>query len=265
MPQSRLHFLRIGNIACVIATMAVHTLANLLPINGHKTVDLFDLHPNLVSPIGLTFLIWGPIYLLMFVYAVKQYGRLFRPEGDSVTETIGGWFMLSCLANMSWIFAWHFEQVLLSLVATGLAFAAVLTMYIRLGVGRPDATRRHGLTLNLFLSVYLGGISVALISNVTLWLVSIGWDRIGQSEVFWAIGVVGFGASLALFMLFYRLDVVFALVLIWALSGTVLKQVATSDPSAALIGTLVVSLAVIEVAVLVALWHKWTRFPVKEN
>lgn len=43
----------------------VNALANILPINGIDTGAISDSYPNLFAPAGLTFSIWGVIYLLL--------------------------------------------------------------------------------------------------------------------------------------------------------------------------------------------------------
>jgi len=255
---SALNALRIGNITSVIATIAISVLANLLPINGHTTAELADLYPNLFVPTGLTFGIWGVIYLLMLVFSVDQGIRIVRPVSDRATPIVGGWFILASLANIVYTFAWHHGQVFLSLIAILVIFASVLTLYIRLGVGRPGADRRERLMLHLLFKVYLGWVSVAIIAHVATWLVSIGWGQFGVSEVFWAIAVVIGATCLALVMLYDRRDVAFSLVVLWAFAGIVLKQAATGDPPLALLGALGVALSVIEVGILSVLWGRWT-------
>jgi len=255
----RLNTLRIGNIAGVLATITVNALANLLPINGRMTGELSDLYPNLFVPAGLTFAIWGVIYLMMLLFAADQAVRLSRPGPDRVTGVIGGWFILSCLANISWIFAWHYELIFASLVAMVLLLACLITIYVRLGIGRPGAERRELWTVHILTSVYLGWISVATIANVTAWLVSIGWDRLGLGDVFWTVVVVVVGAFLALMMLKDRGDIGYAMVVIWAFAGIVLKRMEVGNSPVALMNTLALALAAIGIGVLVVLGRRrWT-------
>ncbi len=254
--DTRLNLLRIGNITGIIATITVNALANILPINGRMTGELSDLYPNLFVPAGLTFAIWGVIYLLMVVFAADQASRIFRPTGDRATGIIGGWFILSCLANIGWIFAWHYEQVFLSLVAMVVLLVSLLTIYVRLGIGRSRVDGREVWTTHLLMSLYLGWISVATIANVTAWLVDIGWDRFGLGEVFWTSAVVIVGAGLALAMLFDRKDVGYALVVIWAFAGIVIKRLDVGNPPPALMGTLWVSIAAIAIGVVAVLWRR---------
>jgi len=77
------------NLIAFLATVGVNALANALPINGKTTGELSDLYPNLFVPAGMTFSIWGVIYLLLAIFAVYQIatpnrnaaGFLERSEG----------------------------------------------------------------------------------------------------------------------------------------------------------------------------------------
>jgi hypothetical protein len=59
-----------------------NALANILPINGVNTGQVSDSYPNLFAPAGLTFSIWGLIYVLLALYTLYQIG-LF--QGDKKT------------------------------------------------------------------------------------------------------------------------------------------------------------------------------------
>lgn len=64
---------QIGNGIAVFATIVVNILANSLPLNGKFTGELSDAYPNLFVPAGITFAIWGVIYLLIAAFAVYQF------------------------------------------------------------------------------------------------------------------------------------------------------------------------------------------------
>ena len=53
-------------VAITYLTMIVtNYLANALPLNGRSTGDISDAYPSLFTPAGITFSIWGVIYLLL--------------------------------------------------------------------------------------------------------------------------------------------------------------------------------------------------------
>ena len=136
--QSRRIGLRVANLVAFIGVVVVNALAVTLPLNGRSTGELSDAYPNLFVPAGLTFSIWGVIYLLLGIYAVYQLVK-HKPYVDRI-----GWlFVLSSVANMAWIFAWHYELVLLSF-AVMLALSRSPHRHLPAPVHRPEHRQRRG-------------------------------------------------------------------------------------------------------------------------
>ena len=99
---SALWILRFVNLVAFLATIAVNALANALPINGKTTGELSDLYPNLFVPAGLTFSIWGLIYLLLAAFIVYQLVAV-RQTAAGFLQKIGPLFVLTSAANICWI------------------------------------------------------------------------------------------------------------------------------------------------------------------
>ena len=74
-PSARL--IKVLVLLTFAAMITVNALANILPINGLGTGDVSDSYPNLFAPAGLTFAIWGVIYVLLAGHTLYQLG-LFR-------------------------------------------------------------------------------------------------------------------------------------------------------------------------------------------
>ncbi|MFA5078888.1 MAG: hypothetical protein WC541_05315, partial [Dehalococcoidia bacterium] len=62
--------LSVLNLAGFAGVVIVNYLANALPINNKTTGQLSDQYPNLFVPAGLTFAIWGLIYIMLFIFVV---------------------------------------------------------------------------------------------------------------------------------------------------------------------------------------------------
>ena len=231
MKNRILQLLQIGNIIAVIITIIVNGLANLLPIGGKNTAELSDNIPNLFVPAGITFSIWGIIYFLIILFAIYLAKDLFKKEKTtkSFLEKIGFFFILASLANIIWIFLWHYEQVLLSLLAMLVLFGSLLVMYLRLNIGKEEVSLKEKLFIHVPISVYIGWITVATIANITAVLVTIGWDGFGVSEEIWTMLVMIVAAIITILMLIKRKDCAYSAVIIWALIGIYLKRM-TDDP-----------------------------------
>jgi hypothetical protein len=245
-------WLRLLNVLGFALTIVLNALANALPINGRTTGELSARYPNLFVPAGLTFSIWGPIYLLLAVFTVYQLVMAARAQAIGVLlDRIGPLFVIASGANIGWIFAWHYRLVGVSLLFMLLLLVALLALYLRLRVGVSDAAPRERYLVHLPFSVYLGWITVATIANVTALLVDLGWNRFGAGEAFWTVAVIAVGTAIALGVLFSRRDVFYSLVVVWALIGIALKR-STADPEpvrsvvvAAVAGLAVISLGVL--------------------
>jgi len=228
MKNKVLQLLQIGNILAVILTIIVNALANILPIAGKNTGELSDNIPNLFVPAGITFAIWGVIYVLIILFSVYLAKDLFKKEKTTkpFLEKISFFFIIASLANIIWIFLWHYEQILLSLLAMILLFVSLLFIYLRLNIGVEQVPLKEKLFVHVPISVYLGWITVATIANVTAVLVTIGWDGFGISEQIWAMLVIIVAAIITILMLVTKKDYAYSAVIIWALIGIYLKRIA---------------------------------------
>jgi len=252
-------FLSLLNLIAFIATVAVNALATILPINNKTTGQLSDQYPNLFVPAGITFSIWGIIYLLLGIYIIYQLVIAFskRSGGVGILEKIGILFFLSSLFNIGWIFAWHYEILWLSLIFMVLLFIMLLSIYLRLRIGKSDAGGAEKGLAHLAFSVYMGWITIATIANVTALLVDIGWNGFNLSEQFWAVLVIAVGIIIALLVIFTRNDMFYCLVVVWSLLGILLKRLSdASTPALGIIITVITGMALIVLGIIIQLARK---------
>ncbi|MGO1368663.1 MAG: tryptophan-rich sensory protein, partial [Senegalia sp. (in: firmicutes)] len=87
---------------------------------------------------------------------------------------------------------------------------------------------KEKLFISLPFSIYFGWITVATIANITAFLVDIGWNRFGISEVFWTITIIIVGAIIAIVTILKNRDFAYGLVIIWAYAGILIKHLSES-------------------------------------
>ena len=224
---------KINSISLVVlitylAMVIVNGLANALPINGMITGDISDSYPNLFAPTGITFTIWGVIYLLLAAHTAYQLG-LFRKQGEEVKNAllkeVGTLFAISSLANVAWIFAWHYKNILLSLLFMLIILVCLALIYIR--IHKEQMTTNEKVFIRLPFSVYFGWITVATIANVTTLLV----DKLGSpvnllgiSEVVWTVVILVVGLLISVVTTLKHRDVAYGLVIVWAYIGILIKH-----------------------------------------
>jgi hypothetical protein len=211
-----------------LGVIAVNALANILPINGYNTGQISAFYPNAFVPAGFTFSIWGVIYLLLLSYTIGfTYYTLKQeqnPKAFALIERINIYFLLTCLFNMSWIVAWHYLQIELSLVIMLLFLITLIQLFLKSNTIARDLTLTQRLILQTPFIVYLGWISVATIANTTALLVAYKWTALNIAPVYWSASMILIALLLAVLMLKKFKAVPFALVVAWALWGIKASQ-----------------------------------------
>lgn len=225
-------------VLATVLTLVMNYLSNALPLFGNTNGQISDSLPNAFTPAGLTFAVWGPIFLGLAVFAVYQalpagrgprYDRLFWP------------FLLGNLLNVAWLFAFQSLTFGLSVVIMLALLGSLIWLYLTVRGLQPLSGEFWALQVPA--SLYLAWISVATMANITAFLVSAGITGgvLGIGAQLWsALLVVIAGLVGTFFLLRYR-DYAFAAVLLWAFLGVYLAR-----PD-----TLLVAVGVIAGAVLV--------------
>jgi benzodiazapine receptor len=220
----RQSILQAANIIAGLATIIVNSLAGTGLINNIQTGEVSDLYPNLITPAGLTFAIWGVIYALVVVYLIVQTKGIRKGDAPDFVDKIGPYFLITCIANIAWIFVWQYKFITWSLVPMVLLLLSLIEIYTRLGIGKTTPSRRERYGVHLLFSVYLGWITVATIANVTVYLVAIGWNGFGLTEATWFGIIVAIATIVALLVIWTRRDLAYMLVFVWAYIGIIIKR-----------------------------------------
>lgn len=201
------------NLVLFAGMVVMNYLANAVPLNNKTTGELSDLYPNLFVPAGITFSIWGVIYLLLLIYCIIQ----FTGSNQIAITGIAPWFGLTCVLNALWIVAWHYQRLPLSLL---IMFGLLVTLiYINIQV----TGIRPGIIKASF-GIYLGWICIATIANVTALLVKYNWDGFGISEAIWAIIMISVGAIIVSLAIYSFRNPFIGLAVIWAFAGIIIKR-----------------------------------------
>jgi len=209
--------------------VAVNAAANIIPLGGHNTGQVSDSYPNLFAPAGLTFIIWGLIYLLLAGYTVYQLGY-FRKEKSFIREglltKVGVLFSISSVANAIWIFSWHYEILPASMML--MLVILVCLILINQILRKEDLRAIEKVFVRLPFSVYFGWITVATIANATTLLVSTGFDGLGLTDAAWTVIMISAGAVIGIATMLRNRDIAYGLVIIWAYAGIIIKHISAA-------------------------------------
>ncbi|MBT2680480.1 tryptophan-rich sensory protein [Bacillus sp. ISL-35] len=206
------------NLIATLLVVAVNAFANILPINGQTTGEISNRLDVLFTPAGYVFGIWGLIYVLLFIWTIRQFpaSRRNLPVYQKSTPL----YVLSSVLNIAWILLWHYEFFLLTVfVMIGLLLTLIrLYQLIR--------NEDHSFWDLLPFSVYLGWISVATIANISYYLKYIDWNGFGLSDVVWTLIMLVIATLLAIYFQYKNEDRIYPLVFIWAFIGIGVKNAA---------------------------------------
>jgi hypothetical protein len=204
-----------------LVTILINILADALPLNGQTTAEISNRFDVYFVPAGFTFSIWGIIYIGLIAFA--YYQSRTKQAGNSRLKSISDLFVYSCVANIAWLFFWHFNLFALSLVAMLSLLVLLILIHLRL---HPNKTGSQGIekwVVDIPFKIYLGWICVATIANFTDVLSYYHWDGKGIEPIIWAQIMLVTGMLLAIVFYLARKDLVVPSVFIWAYIGIGVK------------------------------------------
>ncbi|WP_282021056.1 tryptophan-rich sensory protein [Planomicrobium okeanokoites] len=200
-----------------LAIIAINALANILPINGQTTGEISNRLPVLFTPAGYVFSIWSVIYILLAIWIAGFWIR-YKKEKELPSRAISLYFILSAAANITWLFLWHYEYFAWSIAAMLLYLGSLILLYLQYDNNERKFTER------LPISVNMGWISVATITNISYVLTYYNWGGWGLSNELWAVIMLTVATALALHVRFHHSDIPFTLVFVWAFIGIAVKH-----------------------------------------
>lgn len=219
--------LQVLTILGYLLMILLNFLAISLPLNGQTTGELSDKYQNLFVPAGLTFSIWGVIYLLLLIFTIYQASTLFSGKAsriNTIVSQVGIWYFVSSVANALWIVVWHYEFLPISVAVMVLILLSLLLTNFGIVNINEQMTRKEKFLTKAPFGVYLGWICVATIANVTAWLTGVRWTGSGLEQDSWAVIMIVVGALIVLFTALRLRNGYIALAVVWAFAGIVIKR-----------------------------------------
>ncbi len=246
----------ITKLVLFAAMIVVNALANMLPLNGMSTAEVSTNYPTLFAPAGITFAIWGVIYLLLLLMVIYQllaaFAVKYRHASFSTHLSIA--LSLNFIFNTLWIFTWHYEMIFISMVLILLILLTLLYMYLKIRNRFVSGVFEY-IVVKLPIIIYLGWISVATIANVAAFLVAVNFSGWGISESAWTSLLIALAATFGIIMIKRQNNFGFSLVLIWAFIGIIIKRNAAQIVYFDIIYTVWTFIGILIFMMLHKLWH----------
>lgn len=242
----------IFNTIGYIMVIVINAMAGSSMINNLSPAEVSEKYESLFVPAALTFSIWGLIYLSLLGFIIYQLWLAFsghhQQELEIFMERLRGWWLISCLANSCWLFAWHYELLPLSFLLILTLLVCLLAINLNFNIALPQAyaTRAEKLLIHLPFSLYLGWICIAAIGNMAALFVYAGLD---MTSIPWTIFLILLSTVASTVLIIRRYNIVAGLVALWALYGIILKRQTVHGPDAGpVITTCITAMSVITLA-----------------
>lgn len=237
-------------IVTYVITLAINGMASSGALGGVPTGDISDAYPIYFVPANLTFSIWGVIYLGLTAFVVYQ--ALPSQRDNALIKSITWPFVISNFANTLWLVLFQGEQFLLSVPVMLFILGSLLTIYLRMGMGKAVSRATYWLVQVPF-SIYLAWITIATIANVSQTLYAAGYTDLGLGGATWSAIMIGIGTLIISAVVIHgRGNIPYALTTIWAVAGIYIGQ---SERSALVGGTAIAAIVVIIAVLGISLWQ----------
>ena len=197
----------------IFGNIFLNYYANIHPFAGLTNAAISAKYPTLFTPAGYAFSIWGLIFLALVVYAIWQL--LPGQRNLSLPDALAKPLILANVATGSWVVLFAYELILPSMGVMLLILGCLIATYgrARRRIFADAAPALAGVPFSL----YLGWISVASVINITIGLKQLGWQPVEGASVTLTLGLIFVVVALGLIMSRVFRDMVFPLVVAWAL------------------------------------------------
>ena len=232
------------NVLGTVVTLLLGFLANALPLNGQTQAEISARYPVLFTPAGYVFSIWGLIYIGLIAFSVYQ--ALPAQRENPVLRRIGYWYVASSVVNAAWLLLWHYDLLVLSMVAMLGILVSLVVIYVRLGIGHVQAAAALRWCVHVPFSIYLAWVTVATVANVSVVVYATNWGGWGLAPESWTVIMMLAAAAISVLLNLSRPSLASTLVITWSLVGIAARH--TSTP------LLMAPALVLAVGVLVAWW-----------
>jgi hypothetical protein len=201
-------------LIATIAVIAINWFAATGGINNKTPEQVSATFTTEITPAGYAFAIWSLIYLGLIAFTIFQ---LFPAQKDNqrLNRTRLP-YIISCLANIGWIYTWHYELIPLSLVC----MIALLVSLISINHSLLQTESPGEIWLaRVPFSIYFGWITVATILNVTIALVYWGVSFSPLLTVVSGVLVVVAATILGIIIRFKLDTMLYPIVIAWGLTA----------------------------------------------
>jgi translocator protein len=201
-------------IFATIGVIVMNYLASIAFIGGITPDYISEKYPTFITPSGYAFAIWGLIYTGIIFFAIFQ----MLPSQLEKFRHIRTLYILSCLANCAWIYFWHQQQIVVSLVVIFILLSTLALINLKL---RGD---KNNLFAQLLFGTYFGWVTVASIVNATIALIYLGVQTSDSISIWLSAILILVATIIGIFLRLKLPNIAYSLTIVWAIIAIAVKQ-----------------------------------------
>ncbi|AOE50939.1 tryptophan-rich sensory protein [Kangiella sediminilitoris] len=152
------------NLLLVAAVIFISYYSSIVGINGQTQATVSAAYSSAFTPAGYAFTIWGAIFVMLIIVAIKDIRAVFTEE-TTMTLNFNAGLSVAMVLTIAWVFVWSYILIGWSLVVMAAIFASLVWSVL--------SQSERPVSASITLSLFLGWISVALVANEAAWLVSL--------------------------------------------------------------------------------------------
>ena len=211
-------------LVAIVGSFVVNVASNIFPLNGLSIGAISNtlFKDVLIIPANYAFVVWGVIYLGLFVLGGYQF--LPQKKKDKDLRKTGYLLVIACVAQSIWVYLFLSRLFALSVIAMLAILVPLIIIYGVLGSSKKRASSRKKLCLHTPVSIYLSWISVATVVNVACALYFHGWNGWGINSQVWTMIMLVVAATIATVIVISYRDFAYTGVTIWALIAIAIKH-----------------------------------------
>jgi hypothetical protein len=202
-----------------VSVICVNYLAATGVVNNKTTGELSQKFTTEITPSGYAFAIWSLIYFGLFVFSIYQ--NLPSQKDNKLLRKLRTVYILNCIANSAWIFAWHYELIPLSLIIMLVILGTLI--YINLKVIETD-TIVETITTKIPFNIYFGWITVATILNASITLVYFGVKMTSTSTSIIGAILILIATTIGILLRFKISSAFYPITIAWGITAIAVKQ-----------------------------------------
>lgn len=184
-------------------------------INGRTTQEVSNQYYSLFTPAPFTFSIWGLIYFSFIVYGIAQLMR--SQQSKWIYDHLAGPMIFIQVMGIIWITAFSYEYMTTSLGVIVLMLIGGIVAFGR--AKRSMINPVYSRLITFPFSLFLGWISIAVIANTAVYILSLG-GRFNQADmVNYTELMLGVAFVLAMTVSLVFRDWVYPAVIAWGMYG----------------------------------------------